>query len=145
MAKFSLATYWCSWGCIHTYCTFKWFFSLHAVNKAAINDRECPPVKYTAYAFYINTERNTWKMHFNVTKALDALIQVRLYAPGLLYCLHANFSCSKSRRSMMLMTWRLSFSFNFVIMESLWISRSSAQIRGGASYQLCTHARCSYV
>ena len=61
----------------------KVFFS--AVDKATSNSNECPPVKYTAYAFYINTERNIWKMHFNVTKALDALIQVRLYAPGLLY------------------------------------------------------------
>ena len=44
-------------------------------------------MEYTAYAFYINTEQNTWKMHFNVTKALDALIQVRLYAPSLIVVL----------------------------------------------------------
>ena len=50
---------------------------------AASNDKGCPPMEYTAYVFYTNPERNTWKMHFNVTKALNVLIQVRLYAASL--------------------------------------------------------------
>ena len=35
-----------------------------------------PPLEYTACTFYINKERNSWVWHFNVTKKLDALIQV---------------------------------------------------------------------
>ena len=49
-----------------------------AVDEATSNDKGCPPMKYTAYAFYINTRENSWKMHFNVTKTLDVLIKVRL-------------------------------------------------------------------
>ena len=49
-----------------------WPFSV--VDKT--NDIVCPLLEYTAYVFYINTECNRWKMHFNVTKKLDALIQV---------------------------------------------------------------------
>ena len=41
----------------------------------------------------------------------------------------------------MLTIWKLTFSFNFVMIESLWILKDGTQIRGGASYQLCTLAR----
>ena len=37
-----------------------------------------PPMEYFACTFYINKERNSWVWHFNVTKKLDALIQVLL-------------------------------------------------------------------
>ena len=33
-------------------------------------------MEYIACTFYINKERNSWVWHFNVTKKLDALIQV---------------------------------------------------------------------
>ena len=88
---------------------------------AASNEVVCPPMEYTAFAFYINTEQNTWKMHFNVTMKLNALIQVSLYALKLFYCLQANLNRSKSKRNMMLLMWRLIFSFSFkkVTMGSL--------------------------
>ena len=105
---------------LYILCTLYVVNHFSAVDEAAAsNDIVCPPMEYTAYVFYINTERNTWKMHFNVTKALDALIKVSLYAPILLYWLQANFICSKSRRSMMLMKWQLTFSFDFVAIEFL--------------------------
>ena len=49
-----------------------------AVNEAASNDKGCPQMKYTAYSFYSNTKRNSWKMHFNVTEMLNVLSKVRL-------------------------------------------------------------------
>lgn len=55
---------------------------------AAGNDKEySPSMEYTAYVLYTNPERNTWKMHFFVTKALNSFIQVRLYVPSLIVVL----------------------------------------------------------
>ena len=93
------------------------------VNEAVIgNSIVCPPMEYTAYVFYINTERNRWRMHFNVTKKLDALIQVSPCTYSYFTVLvtleyQDNFTRSKSRRSMMLVKRQLTFSFNFVLMK----------------------------
>ena len=48
------------------------------VGEAAVhhNGSLPPPLEYTACTFYINKKRNSWVWHFNVTKKLDALIQV---------------------------------------------------------------------
>ena len=91
----------------------------YTVDKAASSNIECPPMDYTAYVFYINFEWNMWKMHFNVTKKLDALLQVNTHS--LLHVLlyyRLTFTCSKSRKSMMHMMRLLTFSFNFVMMDS---------------------------
>ena len=90
-----------------------------AVSEAASNDKGCPQMKYTAYSFYSNTKRNSWKMHFNVTKMLNVLSKVRLCALSLLYCLQANFTRSKSMTSIQMLKWGLTFRFNFVTIESL--------------------------
>ena len=36
-----------------------------------------PHMEYIAFMFHINKARNSWVWHFNVTKDLNALIQVR--------------------------------------------------------------------
>lgn len=46
------------------------------MDEAANNEKECPPMKYSAYTFYVETGLNSWKMYFNVTKMLDAHINV---------------------------------------------------------------------
>ena len=72
-------------------------------------------MEYTAYAFYINTERNTWKMHFNVTKKLNAFIQVSLYAFNLLYCLQAKFNLQQIKEEHDAYDEATHFQFQFEI------------------------------